>query len=110
MFRVLSPLSFSLHINSFSFSTYQKYLFSSVSLLLSLSVNLSLSHRVGLDGERFVEVINPLPVDGGDFYLKSRLIGVHKRGSGASVEMEQIIEDAQVCIVLLNDNLVSFLI
>eukprot|EP00038_Savillea_parva_P011070 m.194884 g.194884 ORF g.194884 m.194884 type:complete len:297 (-) comp19316_c0_seq1:147-1037(-) len=47
--------------------------------------------RVGLDGERFIERIRPLPTDGGEFTLKSRLVGVHKRGSGASLETEAVI-------------------
>ena len=47
--------------------------------------------KVGLDGERYVEMIRPLDVEGGDLTMKSRLIGIHKRGSGASVETEVII-------------------
>lgn len=49
--------------------------------------------RVGLDGERYIECIRPLDVDGGDLTMKSRIIGVHKRGSGASVETEAIVMD-----------------
>mmetsp|Transcript_33070 Transcript_33070/g.72251 ORF Transcript_33070/g.72251 Transcript_33070/m.72251 type:complete len:296 (+) Transcript_33070:54-941(+) len=47
--------------------------------------------KAGLDGERYIEMINPLPADGAELTLKTRLIGVHKRGSGASVEMEQLV-------------------
>lgn len=47
----------------------------------------------GLDGERYLEMLNPLPKQGATLVLKSRLIGVHKRGSGASVESEQVIQD-----------------
>ena len=48
--------------------------------------------RFGLDGERYVEQINPLPEEGAEnLILKTRTIGVHKRGSGASVEQEALI-------------------
>lgn len=48
--------------------------------------------RFGLDGERYVEQINPLPEEGAEnLTLKTRTIGVHKRGSGASVEQEALI-------------------
>jgi len=51
--------------------------------------------RVILDGERYLEVINPLPTEG-EFTLKSSLIGIHKRGQqGALVETESIIYDDQ---------------
>lgn len=49
--------------------------------------------KVGLDGERCIEKINELDVEGAELTMKSRLIGVHKRGSGASVETEAIIQD-----------------
>jgi acyl dehydratase len=49
--------------------------------------------KVGLDGERYVECIRPLDPEGGDVTIKSRLIGIHKRGTGASVETECIISD-----------------
>ena len=49
--------------------------------------------KVGLDGERYVEMIRPLDTAGSKVTIKSRLIGVHKRGSGASVETEAIIAD-----------------
>lgn len=51
--------------------------------------------KVGLDGERYVEMIRPLDVEGGEVTFKSRLIGIHKRGTGASVETETIISDAK---------------
>lgn len=41
----------------------------------------------------YVECIRPLDPEGGDVTIKSRLIGIHKRGSGASVETECIISD-----------------
>jgi hypothetical protein len=47
--------------------------------------------RVGLDGERYVEMLRPIPTDGGEFTLRERIVGVHKRGSGASVEYEHVI-------------------
>lgn len=50
--------------------------------------------KTGLDGERYLEVINPLPADGEHkFKLKSRLLGVQGKKKGASVESEQIIVD-----------------
>ncbi|KAH9262699.1 hypothetical protein BASA82_000269 [Batrachochytrium salamandrivorans] len=48
---------------------------------------------VGLDGERYVECIRPLDPEGGELTVKSRIIGVHKRGTGASVESETVISD-----------------
>lgn len=50
--------------------------------------------KVGLDGERFIEKLAPLDPEGGELTVKARLIGVHKRGSGASVEREDLIQDA----------------
>jgi len=49
--------------------------------------------RVGLDGERHIEQLAPLPPEGGTLTMRSRLVGVHARGSGASVESEAIISD-----------------
>lgn len=51
--------------------------------------------KVGLDGERYIEVVEPLDPSGGELTMKSRLIGVHKRGSGASVETEALITDSK---------------
>ena len=50
----------------------------------------------GVDGERFLEVITPLPTEGSPpkLTLKSAIVGVHKRGSGASVETEAVLFDA----------------
>jgi len=48
--------------------------------------------KVGLDGERFLEILHPLPLEG-TFTLKDTLIGVHKRGQGALVETETTISD-----------------
>ena len=49
--------------------------------------------RTAVDGERMIEMINPIPADGAVLALKSALRGVHKRGSGASVESEAILFD-----------------
>ena len=49
--------------------------------------------KVGLDGERYIEQLKPLDPEGGELSLKTRLIGVHKRGSGASAEMESLLVD-----------------
>jgi len=46
-----------------------------------------------LDGERYLEVINPLPTSG-EFQMSSKLIGIHKRGSGALVVTETSIFDS----------------
>jgi len=46
-----------------------------------------------LDGERFLEVINPLPLSG-EFTYSSKLVGIHKRGPGALVVTEATISDA----------------
>jgi len=46
-----------------------------------------------LDGERYLEVINPLPTSG-ELQMSSKLIGIHKRGSGALVVTETTIFDS----------------
>jgi acyl dehydratase len=40
----------------------------------------------GLDGERYIEQINQIPAQGAELMLRSKTIGVHKKGSGAIVE------------------------
>ena len=50
---------------------------------------------MGLDGERYIEMIKPLDPEGGVLTSKTKLIGVHKRGSGASVEQETHLIDAK---------------
>lgn len=42
----------------------------------------------GLDGERYIERLAPIDPYGDELLLQTRLVGVHKRGSGASVETE----------------------
>ena len=49
--------------------------------------------KVGVDAERYVEKIKPIPGSGGTFQLRSRLIGVHKKGSGALTETESELYD-----------------
>lgn len=49
---------------------------------------------MGLDAERYIEQIAPLPKNGGEFILKSRCVGVHDKGKGALVESETILCDA----------------
>jgi peroxisomal enoyl-CoA hydratase 2 len=51
--------------------------------------------RAFLDGERYFELIKPLPSQGGEFMLKTRLVGVFKKGSGAAAESESLITDAK---------------
>ncbi len=51
--------------------------------------------KVQLDGERMIEQLAPIDPNGGEYTLRTRNIGVHKRGSGASVENEaQLIDSA----------------
>eukprot|EP01108_Squamamoeba_japonica_P003608 TRINITY_DN28_c0_g1_i2.p1 TRINITY_DN28_c0_g1~~TRINITY_DN28_c0_g1_i2.p1 ORF type:complete len:197 (-),score=62.52 TRINITY_DN28_c0_g1_i2:460-990(-) len=47
-----------------------------------------------LDGERYLEIVRPLPAEASEFRMTSRLVGVHKKGKGALVESESVIEDA----------------
>jgi acyl dehydratase len=54
--------------------------------------------KVGLDGERYLEVLNPLPLEG-EFTLKNTLLGIHKRGQGALVETETTISDGKTTYV-----------
>lgn len=51
--------------------------------------------RAGLDGERYLEVIKPLPADGGQFYLKRRMVGCLQKGKGAACHDETIITDEE---------------
>jgi peroxisomal enoyl-CoA hydratase 2 len=47
----------------------------------------------GLDGERYIEKVNELPKDGAQLILKQRVAGIQKKGSGATVQMESLLED-----------------
>jgi len=49
--------------------------------------------KVVLDGERYIEMIQPLDPEGGELFSQQKLTGVFKRGSGASVETETRIVD-----------------
>ena len=40
--------------------------------------------RAGLDGERYIEKVRPLDPDGAELTLRSKIVGIHARGSGAS--------------------------
>eukprot|EP01061_Rhynchopus_euleeides_P019639 TRINITY_DN3222_c0_g1_i1.p2 TRINITY_DN3222_c0_g1~~TRINITY_DN3222_c0_g1_i1.p2 ORF type:complete len:323 (+),score=139.48 TRINITY_DN3222_c0_g1_i1:64-969(+) len=44
--------------------------------------------KVMLDGERYIEMVKPLPKKGGDVLLRERLTGVFKKGKGATFETE----------------------
>jgi len=46
----------------------------------------------GLDGERLIEVITPLPKDGATLVQHDKLIGIFKRGSGAAAQIESTIK------------------
>jgi len=47
---------------------------------------------VGLDAEKIITKINPLPPGGAKLKMKSKFVGVHKKGSGALAEIEHQIE------------------
>ena len=49
--------------------------------------------KVGVDAERYIEKIKPLPSSGGTFQIRSRLLGIHKKGSGALTETESELFD-----------------
>lgn len=49
--------------------------------------------KVGVDGERFLEILHPLPAEGGTFEMKQTLVGIHNKGKGATVETETLIYD-----------------
>jgi peroxisomal enoyl-CoA hydratase 2 len=51
--------------------------------------------RVGVAAERSIEILRPLPTTGANLLLRSRLIGVHKKGSGALTEQEFELADAE---------------
>lgn len=55
--------------------------------------------KVGLDGEREIIKLAPIPTDGSELTLRTRFIGVHKRGSGASVENEAELLDSKGNVV-----------
>jgi len=44
--------------------------------------------RVGVDAERYIERVKAIPTSGAKMKRRSRLYGVHKKGSGALVETE----------------------
>ena len=49
--------------------------------------------KVGVDGERYLEILHPLPAEGGTFDMKQTLVGIHNKGKGATVETETLIYD-----------------
>eukprot|EP00457_Paulinella_chromatophora_P011966 gb/GEZN01012135.1/.p1 GENE.gb/GEZN01012135.1/~~gb/GEZN01012135.1/.p1 ORF type:complete len:306 (-),score=40.54 gb/GEZN01012135.1/:161-1078(-) len=51
--------------------------------------------KAGLDGERYIEKIRDLDPMGAKMYLRSRLAGIHAAGSGATVQTEAFLEDAE---------------
>jgi len=51
--------------------------------------------RGGLDGERYIEKVNDLDPAGATLILRSRLVGVFKKGSGATVQQESVLEDSK---------------
>jgi acyl dehydratase len=51
--------------------------------------------RVGLDAEKLIEKIAELPKEGAKLQLVGRVVGVHKKGSGALMEREfELVDDA----------------
>ena len=63
----------------------------------TLCLYILIGAKAFLDGERYLEIKKPLPDDEdcGDekFLLKTRLVGVFKKGSGAIVESEAMLTD-----------------
>lgn len=51
--------------------------------------------KVGLDAEKYIEKVNDLPKEGCKLQLTGSTVGVHKKGSGALVEQEFTLQDAQ---------------
>ena len=55
--------------------------------------------KVTLDGERYIEKVRPMDPDGeeemGELTLREKLVGVHKRGRGASLEQIAEIVDSK---------------
>jgi len=51
--------------------------------------------KVGLDAEKYIEKVNELPKEGCKLQLVGSTCGVHKKGSGALVEQEFTLQDAQ---------------
>lgn len=50
--------------------------------------------KTGLDAEKRIEKVNELPAEGAKLKLQGRLVGVHKKGSGALLEREfDIVDD-----------------
>eukprot|EP00747_Dinoflagellata_sp_TGD_P169933 gnl/TRDRNA2_/TRDRNA2_200195_c0_seq1.p1 gnl/TRDRNA2_/TRDRNA2_200195_c0~~gnl/TRDRNA2_/TRDRNA2_200195_c0_seq1.p1 ORF type:complete len:321 (+),score=60.19 gnl/TRDRNA2_/TRDRNA2_200195_c0_seq1:72-1034(+) len=49
--------------------------------------------KVMVDAERYIEKVKPLPTTGAKLEIRSRLYGVHKRGSGALIERESELYD-----------------
>ena len=49
--------------------------------------------KVGVDAQRYVEKIKPMPTEGGTFQIRSRLIAVSAKGSGALTETESELFD-----------------
>ena len=53
---------------------------------------------------RYMEILRPIPSDGGSFHLKSSLVGVHSKGKGALVESlsELVDENGNVYVKLIS--------
>lgn len=48
-----------------------------------------------VDAERYLEILNPLPYDGGEFSIKSRCTSLQMKKSGCVMESESILSDAE---------------
>ena len=64
----------------------------------------------GVDGERYIEMLNPVPTEGSQLVYKSAIVGCHKRGSGVSVEQEAILFDKKTGIEYYKIRSGSFLV
>jgi len=67
--------------------------------------------KVGLDGERYIEKVKSIDPDGADnLVLRTRNVGVHKKGSGASCDTEALLVDKDTGEVYYKMLSASFLV
>ena len=54
--------------------------------------------KSGLDGERYIECVNPLPLEGGNFVWKTNHTSITRKGKGGILsEYETTMEDLLKC-------------
>ena len=64
--------------------------------------------KVGVAAERTIEILRPLPPGGARLALRNRLLGVHKKGSGALTEQEFELSDADTGDVICRQVMAGF--